>query len=239
MARADTTRGLDLSLYGGKDPRDTPRYSYVEAARATAVPDSTIQAWVRGMGYGRRGEKRGFFSPLIERPNPDDTRLSFNNLLEVHVLRSLREAHEVRVDAIREAMRQARVERGIERLLIDPKLRTTGGALFLDYYFELVELSKSRQMAMRTILKQFLQRIELDDVPKFFPVPRIPGDSSRKIVMVSPLVAFGDAVIGRIGVSTHAVTARVNAGEDRQTIMKDYDLNADEFEEAILYEAAA
>ena len=74
------------------------------------------------------------------------------HLLEAHVLRSLPELHEVRVEAIREAMTQARTDYRVNRLLIDPQFRTTGGALFLDYYFELVELSKSRQMAMRNIL---------------------------------------------------------------------------------------
>lgn len=237
-------RALDLSLYGGNDPRNEPRYTYPEAARATGVPVSTIAAWVRGMPYTRphKGD-RGFVEPVIERPDPEDTRLSFNNLLEAHVLRALRQAPEVvQLSKVREAIKQAQEEHGIDRLLIDPKLRSSGGDLFLDYYIQLVELSKSRQYAMRSILQQYLTRIEVDeDVHRatFFPIPKNPQHSAEKLVRVSPFVAFGNPIIGHIGASTQAIAERYNVGEEASSIMRDYDLTEDEFDEALSYEAAA
>ena len=84
-------------LYGGKDPRDLARYSYSEAARATGVPASTIASWVRPKSTRRVGGD--FFRPVIERPG--EGRLSFYNLIEVHVLRSLRTKHSVQLEHVR------------------------------------------------------------------------------------------------------------------------------------------
>lgn len=236
------TRGapnhFDLSAYGGLDPRNRPRYSYKDSSRATGVPSSTIAAWVRGMRYTQKKGGTGFFEPVIERPDPDDPKLSFYNLIEVHVLRALREVHEVRLEAIRTAIKQAREEHGVERLLIDPQLKATGGALFLDYYLDLVELSPARQFAMRAILKNFLGRVRLDRA-MFFPLARTPLLKDREPVLVSPFVSFGNPVIERIGVSTGAIVSRINRGEPDTEVIEDYGLTAEEFEEAILYESAA
>ena len=229
--------GLDLSLYGGVDPRDLPRYTYPESSRATGVPVSTVAAWVRGMPYTRSGKTR-FFQPVIERPDPNDPRLSFNNVLEVYVLRALREVHEVKLDKIRQAIQIAREEEGVDRVLIDPQLRTTGGDLFLNHYLELVTLSHSRQMAMRAILQAFLQRVA-PDRSWLTPQARNPNLSGSSPVFVSPFVSFGNAIIQRRGVSTNVIASRLNLGESRQDIVEDYELTEDEFEEAILYEAAA
>jgi uncharacterized protein (DUF433 family) len=233
---------LDLSLYGGVDPRNLPRYTYTEASRATDVPASTIQAWVRGMSYTRKRGPSGYVQPVIERPDAEDPRLSFYNLFEVHILRALRRVHEVKLDAVRQAIRLAKQEHGIERLLIDPQLKTTGGALFLDYYLDLVELSLSRQLAMRHILQAHLQRVRVHPklkLAEFFPEARNPILKDKDPILVSPFISFGNPVIGRIGVSTHAITSRLNLGEAEGEIIEDYDLTKDEFEEAILYESAA
>ena len=73
--------GAAFDLYGGLDAAEQPRYSYVEAARATNVPASTVAAWTRGMRYTRRGKAPGYFISVVERPDPKVTQLSFNNLL--------------------------------------------------------------------------------------------------------------------------------------------------------------
>src|SRR5579862_1938474 len=71
-----------VDFYGNKDPRDLPRYSYPEAARATGVPATTIKTWV--YGYSSRGKLVNYLRGVIERPR--EGRLSFNNLIDVHVL---------------------------------------------------------------------------------------------------------------------------------------------------------
>lgn len=229
-----------FSLYGGSDPADLPRYSRVDAARATGVPASTIGVWLRGMPYStKRGKK--FYEPVIELPDNDDPRLSFNNILEVSVLRALRlPPHDVELKCVRTAIDRAKTQLNIPRLLIDPRVRSSAGELFLDYYFQLVELSKSQQLAMRSILEHTLKRVEIDEDLRysFFPMPRYMSPEARPI-LVSPYVSFGSAIIERRGISTYAIRSRLDSGESPDNIKADYDLRDDEFQEAILYEAAA
>jgi uncharacterized protein (DUF433 family) len=230
----------DLTLYGGEDPRNLPRYTYSEAARATDVPPSTVAAWVRGMRYTRKKDV-GFFQPVIRRPDSVDSRLSFNNLIEIHVLRGLRVKHEVQLSYVRKALAIAQEEFGIKRLLISPDLLASAGQLFLDRYTHFLELSPAQQLAMRSVIEQYLDRVVFDArLPtEFFPLERSLRNRGQRLVLVSPFVAFGRPIIKRVGVSTQAITARLNAGEDRATVINDYDLQDAEFEEAILYEAAA
>lgn len=233
-------KGRGFNLYGGLDPADMPRYTRVDASRATGVPASTIGVWAHGMPYTNRKGVRGRHEPVVPLPDSDDSRLSFNNLLEVNVLRALREVHEVKLQSVRTAIENAWRDHKIDRLLIHPNLRTSGGALFLDYYFKLVELSNSKQLAMRAILEHSLQRIEVDEELRasFFPLPRYMARDERPI-LVSPYVSFGNAILERRGISTYAIRSRVDAGENKAAIVADYDLREEEFEEAIVYEAAA
>ena len=236
----DGAKGRGFSLYGGADPADLPRYTRWDAMRATGVPASTVGVWVSGMPYTTSKGIRERYEPVITLPDADDPRLSFNNLLEVNVLRALREVHEVKLKSVRTAIETAKNEQKIDRLLIHPNLRTSGGALFLDYYFQLVDLSNSKQIAMRSILEHSLKRVEVDEDLRatFFPIPRHMSRDERPI-LVSPYVSFGNAILERRGVSTYAIRSRVDEGEDKASIMADYDVTEDEFEEAILYEAAA
>lgn len=240
LSTVKATRKRGFKLYGGTNPADLPRYTRLDASRATGIAASTIGVWVRGMPHTDKRGVRRYYDPVVTLPDPNDPRLSFNNLLEVNVLRALRRVHEVELKAVRIAIGNATKEHKVNRLLLDPKLRTSGGALFLDYYFKLVDLSNSEQIAMRAILEHSLQRVEIEEgLPvAFFPTPRVMPESERPI-LVSPFISFGSAVIERRGVSTSVIRSRVDAGEKRDDVIADYDLTPAEFDEAILYETAA
>lgn len=232
---------LDLTLYGGHDPRDQPRYSFPEAARATAIPASTLRAWTVGQSY-RRKEDVGFFVPVLRRPDAHDSRLSFLNLIEAHIIRALRTVHDVRLSTIREAIALAEKDLAIPRLLLDPRLKTSAKQLFLDRYTDILELSRSQQLAIRCILEQYLERVEYDDsmLPfEFFPFEKVPHNAGQKVILITPFVSFGRPIIRRVGVSTRAVVQRLDAGEAVATVLRDYDLTEAELEEAVLFEAAA
>jgi uncharacterized protein (DUF433 family) len=238
--QAKKSRGFDL--YGGSDPADLPRYSYLEAAQATDVPASTVGLWMRGMPHRFADGAEGFYAPVIARPSEHDTRLSFNNLLEIYVLRALRKVHEVKLQKVRKAIDIARDKFGIERLLLDEALRVSGRDLFLDTYFELVSLSNSTQFVIRDVLESSLQRIRVDELKhvSLFPPrrkPELPEDA--RLIVVSPYIAFGSAVIERRGITTSAIRSRFDLGEDREAIIADYRLKPEEFDEAIHYELAA
>lgn len=225
-----------------RDVREVPAYTYPEASRAVNIPRSTLRAWVRGQTY-RRKEDTGFFEPVIQRPDADDPRLSFTNLIEAHVLRALRTTHDVSMAAVREALDVAESEFGIERLLIHRQLRTSAGDLFLDRYHQIVTLSKSQQLVMRQMFEKYLARVEYDetDLPeKFFPLTEGPLSSdSPRIIALTPYVSFGRPVVLRRGVSTSAIRSRFDAGESVEHIAADYGLEESEVQEAVRYEVAA
>lgn len=230
----------DLDLYGGIDPREHPRYSFTEAAKAIHIPVSTLRSWVRGQSY-RTESSEGYFEPIISSPSESDKRLSFTNLIEAHALRALREVHGISLQYIRQALDIAQIEYGIERLLVSPLLRAKEGQLFLDSYTHLLELSEAKQYAMRSILAEYLQRVDFDEkLPaSFFPFARFPSNFSKRIIVLSPFISFGRPVIRRIGVTTQTINQRLEAGETMEVVLKDYNLKKDELEEAILYEAAS
>ena len=100
----------------------------------------------------RRG---GLLAPHCHSPGIP-LRLSFNNLVEAYVLRALRTQHGVSIDAVRKAINFATKPYKVRRLLLSPELRTDAGDLLLDKYGELVNLTRSGQLAMKKILEAHL-----------------------------------------------------------------------------------
>jgi uncharacterized protein (DUF433 family) len=139
---------------------------------------------------------------------------------------------------IRRAIDIAEHEHSIKRLLISPALLAGAGEMFLKQYGKLLELSPTKQLAMETIVEQFLSRVNFQSA-QFFPIERSPLAKGHKLILVTPFVSFGRPIITRVAVSTQAVAERLNAGENREIIIRDYNLQDPEFDEALLYEAAA
>ncbi len=222
------------------DPREMPLYTFPEASKATDIPVSTLRAWFIGTTYTRTTDI-GHFEPVVKRPNPHDTRLSFTNLIEAHILRALRQVHEVKMSSIRDAMDIAEKALGIDRLLINSQLKTSARKLFLDQYTKLLELNQSQQYAMRVVLNQFLQRIEYDAtmLPSIFYPLRKNMHSRKKIIVLSPFISFGQAIVHRRGISTSIIAQRYGVGESKNTIITDYGITEAEFGEAVLYEETA
>ena len=222
------------------DPRELPLYSIGEAAAYLHIASATLRSWVAGRRYPTsRGQR--FFEPLLGLPDPDDNRLAFTNLVEAHVLWALRTKHGVPVKSVRTALKYAQEECGIQRLLTSPELRTSAGELFLDKYSELINLSKSGQLAVRKLLGMYLERVEWDrrKIPrKLFPFA-VGGAGAERVIVIDPYVAFGRPVICRKGISTAAIVDRVDAGESLGEVAADYGLETSEVEEALVYERAA
>ena len=223
------------------DPRDLPAYTYVDASKALGIPATTIGSWVRGQKY-RRKDDTGFFEPVIQRPDPDDTRLSFKNLIEAHVLRSLRTTHDVALEAVREAVQIAEDRYGIERLLIHADLKTSAGELFLDQYERLVTLTKAEQLVIRETFRSFLCRVEYDELNlprRLFPITGGETKGRVPVISISPYVSFGRPTISRTGISTGAIRSRIDAGESVEHVANDYGLKQHEVEAALRYEVGA
>lgn len=203
------------------------------------IAPATLRSWVVGRPYD--GGK-GYFEPLIARPSAEDPRLSFSNLVEAHVLRSLRTKHNVPMSAVRTALDYAASRLRIERLLLSDELRTAAGTLLIERLDELVDLGRSGQIVLKDLLQAHLQRIDRDlrGLPlRLYPVISTSGVSGPKIVGIDPAIAFGRPFIVGKGVRTATVVERLDAGEPREQVAADYMLEDREIDEAIRYERAA
>ncbi len=228
-------------IYGGHDPCDVPAYGLTEAARYVKLAPATLRSWVRGRSY-ETAQGTEFFQPLIALPEADSSELSFWNLVEAHVLRALRTDHGVSIQAVRQALDYSERTLGIERLLLNRALSTSDGDIFLDRYGELINLSRSGQLAMRLVLEDHLRRVEWDTrgLPvKLFPFLRIESGGEGPAILIDPSVSFGRPIIVDAGISTAAIASRVDAGEDPAEVAEDYGLSAAQVQEALVYERAA
>jgi uncharacterized protein (DUF433 family) len=221
--------------------RDQPAYPLAEAARYLKVAAATLRSWLIGRHYPKAdGVAR--FHPLIHPPVKQPPTLSFWNLIEAHVLRSLRTEHGVSIRELRQAITYAEQQLDVKRLLLSKELRTQGGKLLLDQYGKLINLNPSGQLAMRRLFEEHLKRVEWDEWQ--FPVrlyPFIsaePGRSDKPIV-IDPKVSFGRPIVARMGISTGAIAERIDAGESVADLATDYGLDTVEIEQAVLYERAA
>ncbi len=232
-----------MSASPGRTPasdRENAAYTLAEAARYLRLPSATLRSWVLGRDYPTT-EGGGKFSPLIKPASKRPPLLSFPNLIEAHVVRSLRTEHGVPVKALRSALAYAEKTLGIDRLLLRPELRANAGKVFLDRYGELIDLSTSGQLAMRQLFNEHLKRIAWDgNFPvRLYPFLSVVSAGNERPIVINPQIAFGRPVVERKGVSTSAIVERIDAGERVEDVANDYDLNKSEIEQAILYERAA
>ncbi len=223
-------------------------YSVAEAARYLLLAPATLRSWVKGRPFPRRVEI-GFSPPLIQVADPAGGLLSFNNLIEAHVLRALRTQHGVPMHAVRTAIETAQARFGIERLLLSDKLkvptrhesavgrRAGVGAMFLEEYGRLTNLSAGGQLVLRNALNAHLERVGRDS--RGLPVRLFPflpeGRSADRLVVIDPRVSFGRPVLARRGVRVLTLVERYEAGETIEHLAENYDLEASEVEEAIVY----
>ncbi|HLG59332.1 MAG TPA: DUF433 domain-containing protein [Vicinamibacterales bacterium] len=221
------------------DVREQAAYGLEEAARYLKLSPATLRSWALGRRYPTAAGT-GQFQPLLSLPSRKPPTLSFWNLIEGHVLRSLRTDHGVPVKELRKALRYAEQELRIERLLLRKDLCTDAGRLFLERYGELIDLSASGQLAMRKVFDEHLKRVEWDEWQ--FPVrlyPFVSGESSVRSIAIDPQVAFGRPVVQRAGISTAIIATRIDAGEAVADLAADYGLSETEIEQAVLYERVA
>ena len=232
-----TRRRLDNTV----DSRNAPAYTVAEAAHYLRLPAATLRSWALGRQYPT-AEGRVKFRPLIRPASKKPPLLSFWNLIEAHVLRSLRTEHGVSVPELRSALKYAERELGIQRLLLRPELRTNAGSIFLEKYGELIELSASGQLAMRLVLQKHLKRIEWDQSK--FPVqlyPFLPAGETEleRPIVIDARLAFGRPVIASKSISTRAIADRIDTGEPVAEVARDYGIDPSEIEQATVYERAA
>jgi uncharacterized protein (DUF433 family) len=217
---------------------NTPAYSVTDAARYLRMPVGTLRSWLDGRSdKTQKGQQQ--FTALIQRPNPNHPELSFANLVEAHVLRVIRENHQIKLDRVRTALDYLSKDLETDHPLIQQRFQTDGVDLFVNSMERLVNVTRSGQLAMKETLKFLLTRIEWDDreiASKLFPFVQAEGDVAR-ILCIDPRISFGKPTIVGTGIPTGAIVDLYEAGEEIQDIANEFDCTADQIRAAIQFES--
>ena len=246
-----TTNGIDLTIYGGRNPRDLPAYPVDVAARLLLLPRSTLVAWVFGSTwYDKKANRIRRFQHLLDPPDPiEDRMLSFVNLVEAHVLKSIRRVHLVQMDKVRD---------GLEHLkefypqtahpLADIDLLAGGRDVFIERHGQLLNVTMGKQLAM-DFLVLYLRRIERNVkgfAAKLFPFTvkpirvgrKIIEQDAEKLIAIDPYVSFGRPIINGTGIPTDAIAERFWGGDSIDVLVKEFNRPQVEIEYALRYENA-
>jgi uncharacterized protein (DUF433 family) len=207
-------------LYQGRDPRDIPTYTIPDAARYLRIPAGTVRSWTVGRSYPVTEGKR-FFEPLITVPQQTPRLLSFTNLIEIHVLRAIRQHHKIQLDKVRTALDFLEAQLNVTHPLAHEEFRTDGISLFIERYGTLINASAQGQTQLKAVLTQHLERIEPDDsglAIKLYPFTRSDEAHNPRIVVIDPRIAFGRLVIDGTGIPTRIIAERYKAGDSLQDL---------------------
>lgn len=224
-----------IDLYQGRSPRDMPTYTIPDAACYLRIPAVTIRSWTVGRSYPVADGKR-FFEPLITVSQQKPQLLSFTNLIEIHVLRAIRQHHKIQLDKVRTALDFLESHLKVSHPLSHESFRTDGISLFIERYGTLINASAQGQTQLKQVLTRHLERIEPDDsglAIKLYPFTRSDEAHNPRLVVIDPRIAFGRLVIAGTGIPTHIIAERYKAGDSLQDLIEDYDCEPNQIEEAI------
>lgn len=219
------------------DRRELPSYTIIEAAHYLNIPDATVRYWATGQDS---------YAALIEVTASRPTLLSFINLVELHVLAAIRRRHTVPMPKVRAAIeylkKNARSAHDKKHPLISRQLETDGLDLFIQWYGELISISRDGQLAMRDVMSAALHRIERDDkgIPvRLYPFTRSDIRQAPSMIVIDPTLSAGRPVIASTGLATEVIAERYKAGESIKELARDYERQQEEIEEAVRSELRA
>lgn len=218
------------------DLQHTPAYTLTDVAAYTGVRVATLRNWVRGRTYKTKQETK-WSGPLIRLSDPDSNLLSFINLVEAHVLSSLRQYHEIRMEKVRAALDYLEREFGAEHPLVDHHFLTDQTDLFIRELDQLINLSESGQLAIHQSLDRYLDRVVRDGqgrLLRLYPVGTYGVEGLRPVV-VDPNVGFGKPLIDGTRVPVEVVVERLDAGEAIEELADDYRCNITKLQAAIAW----
>lgn len=217
------------------DIRERPAYPVTEAANYLRIPESTLRWWVTGRYYRIQTGVRTV-KPVIELPDSDALLLSFMNLVEAHVLDSIRRKHGVLLPKVRATLEFLKKHYRWKHPLAEEDFQTDGMSLFVEKYGNLIDASKAGQVAMQEVLAIYLQRIERDDTGlpiRLYPFTRKGDPHDPRVIVIDPRVCFGRPTVAGTNIAAAIVAERFHAGESVHELAIDYGRSPQEIEEAI------
>jgi uncharacterized protein (DUF433 family) len=161
--------------------------------------------------------------------------------VEAHVLDAIRRTHGIALPKVRRAIEFVKRELSSDHPLAERSFETDGVDLFLQEYGQLINVSSDGQLAMKSVLEAYLERIERDShgiAARLFPFTRKRPASpdvrqEPRTVVIDPRVSYGRPVLVGTGIPTSVLAERYKAGESIRELADDYARPTNEIEEAI------
>ena len=125
----------------------------------------------------------------------------------------------------------------LSHALASRQLYTDGATVLYDYarseedrQLGLLTVVHTGQRVFHDVIRNYLERITFDER---WPTSLILPVTERKLLKVAPMIAGGDPLFLNGGAPLSAVHARAVAGEPIASIAADFDVPADDIEEAL------
>jgi len=165
--------------------------------------------------------------------------LSFRNLVELHVLNTIRRVHRIKLHKVRMAADALNASWQTAHPLAEHDILTDGFQLFANIAGLLTDISnRDQQIAFNQLLSSTLRRIDRHPsgvATRLFPFPT-DDLTSPKPIEITPFVQFGRPCLAGTRIPTDILYSRHRGGESVPAIACDYDIQADQVTAAIDYE---
>lgn len=207
-------------------PSSVGTYGLIEASEYLRLPYNTVSNWTKK-------------HKLVLMP--ECHRLSFFNLVELHVLKGMRIRHRVPLQRIRRAIEHVRERFASEHPLAEYRFETDGIDLFLEHAGDYINVSRHGQLGIKGVLSTYIHRIDWDNksglANQLFPFVVNESEKEPRAIVLNPRISFGRPVIFGTGISTAVIAGRFNARDSVPDLAEEYGLKEAQIEEAIRWES--
>ncbi|MEK6397839.1 MAG: DUF433 domain-containing protein, partial [Terriglobus sp.] len=188
-----------MSRYSELD--EIPNYGLSDVSRYLRLPLEKTRRWNKAL----LGHDHDLFP------------ISFANLLELHVLKSLRVEHELPLQRIRKALSVLKADFPSAHPLLDREFHKYGLDLLMKNEEVFVNLNRKKQIMLREMVEAYADRIDNSGANlRYFPFTSDVDLARPKLVVLDPAISFGRPVLVGTGISTEIIAGRFRAGDSMQ-----------------------
>ena len=211
-----------------------PLYGFADADYLANVSRGTAKRWLEGYAYyDTHGQQvvQPPITPGVQREGQGS--VSFLDLVDIAAIGRLKEVG-FSLRMIREIVRNCQEILGVPRPLTTLRLKTGGREVFVDRGDVLLEVGRKKWMqAWNEVLEPFLQELDYDAnqlVARWWPLGR------STPVVIDPEYGFGFPVVAKSGVRTEIILERFRAGDLKEQISADFNIEQVHVERALQFE---
>ena len=209
-----------------------PLYGFADADYLANVSRGTAKRWLAGYAYyDTRGQQ--VVQPPVTPGVQGEESVSFADLVEIAAIGRLKETG-FSLRMIREIVRNCQEILRVQRPLTTLRFKTGGHEVFVDRGDVLLEVGRKKRMqAWNEVLDPFLQELDYDAnqlVARWWPLGR------STPVVIDPQYGFGFPVVAKSGVRTEIILERFRAGDLKEQISADFNIEQVHVERALQFE---